>query len=174
MKKLAMIVVVALGLLVAVDVALGYFLTGLASKPTANRPAYTVAASKARGAFIESVTFEPSSFQWDGKQVVIKEAWLEHQTELVRIHVIVPFVWDHYEYRQVGGYNLCFNLDEASYPLGDLFFIEQGAGSSFGMLGSVVLWQRVDDLDRLPAKIVATTNWRFENSLEISLKRGPK
>src|SRR5262245_2226765 len=155
MKKLTIIIVVALGLLVAVDVALGYFFTGLANKPTANRPAYTVAGSKARGAFIESVTFEPSSFKWDGKQIVIKEAWLEHQTELVHIHVIVPFAWEHYEYRQVGGYNLCFNLEESSYPLGDLFFVLQGKGSSFGMLGSVVLRHVLAVLETTPTKILA-------------------
>jgi hypothetical protein len=174
MKKLTIIAAVALVLLVVVDVALGYFLTGLATKPTANRPAYSVAASKARGAYIESVTFEPSSFKCNGRQIVIKEAWLEHQTELVHIYVIVPFVWDHYEYRQVGGYNFCFNLEEASYPLGDLFFAEQGKGSGFGMLGSVVLWESLDDLETVPAKILATTNWKFENSQVLSVKRGQK
>lgn len=120
------------------------------------------------------MTFEPSSFKWNGKQIAIKEAWLEHQTELVHIHVIVPFIWERYQYRQVAGYNMCFNLEEASYPLGDLFFVEEGKGSSFGMLGSAVLWQRLDNLDNVPSEILATDNWKFENSQVLTIKRAPK
>jgi hypothetical protein len=174
MKKLAVIVLVALCLLVVVDVALGYFLTSLANKPSANLPSCSMAESKARSAFVDSVTFEPSSFKWNGKQIVVREAWLEQQTELVHIHVIVPFIWQHYQYRQVGGYNLCFNLEETSYPLGDLIFVEEGKGSGFGMSGSVVLWKRLDDLDKFPTKILATSNWKFENSQLLTIKKVPK
>jgi hypothetical protein len=173
MKKLAVIVLVALCSLAIVNVALGYFLTGLANKPSANHPSYSIEKSKARGTFVDAVAFAPSSFEHNGKKIAVKEAWLEHQSELVHIHVIVPFVWEHYQYRQVGRYNLCFNLDEASYPLGKLFFVEEGKGSSFTELGSVVLWEQLDDLDKFPTNIFATGNWKFENSRVLSIKRGP-
>jgi hypothetical protein len=174
MKKLAVIVVVALCLLVAVDVVLGYFFTGLANKPSANAPSDTVAESKSRGAFVEAVTIEPSSFKWNRKQLVIREAWLEHQTELVHIYVIVPFLWEHYQYRQVEGYNLCFNLEEALNPPEDLFFVEEGKGTGFAMSGSVLLWERLDNPDMVPTKIWATDSWKLENRRELSVKRGSK
>ena len=60
------------------------------------------------------------------------------------------------------------------YEIGDLFFVEQGKGKGFGMLGCVVLWERLDDLDKVPTRILATTNWKFENSQVLSLKRGSK
>lgn len=172
MKKLKTVVVVALGLLIAVDVALGWFLTELENKPSANRPSHTMGESKARGAFVDVVVFEPSSFEMNGKRIVIREAWLEHQNELVHIHVIVPFLWEHRRYRQVGGYNLCFNLDDSFCPIGEVYFFEEGKGASFGMLGTVVLWYRLEDLDDVPARVLATTDWKFANSQVLSVKRG--
>ena len=43
-----------------------------------------------------------------------------------------------------------------------------------GMVGSAVYWDRLDDLDRVPTTILATTSWTFENSQVLSLKRRPK
>src|SRR5262245_52275318 len=112
MKKFALYCLIALVLLAVADVALSIFSTGLANKPSANHPSYTIADSKARRAFIEPVSLTPSTINWNGKRISVKEAWLEHQTELVQIYVIVPFVWEHHHYRRADGYNLCLNLDE--------------------------------------------------------------
>jgi len=37
-----------------------------------------------------------------------------------------------------------------------------------------VLWERLDSLDRVPTKILATDSWKFENKRELSVKRDSK
>ena len=79
--------------------------------PFLNRPSYTIASSKARGAFVEAVTIEPGlSVDWHGRRIAIKEAWLERQTEFEYVVEIIPFCWEYRRYRKVAGYNLCLNL----------------------------------------------------------------
>ena len=175
-RRLALCALSAAAALVVVDVVFSIFATGLANKPSANHPSYTIADSKARGAFIERVAVTPSVIDWHGQRIVLKETWLEHQTELVQIYVIVPFLWKHHQYRKTQGYNLCVNLDEgwdALWSPTAPFFVVEGQGSGFAQRGTVVLWERLDDLEQFPAKVLLTDNWKFENSQALAIKRAP-
>ncbi len=125
---------------------------------------------------MERVTFTPSTVNWNSQRLTVKEAWLEHRTEIVQIYVIVPFVWEHRQYRKADGYNLCFNLAEGWEVLWSdpsPFFVVEGHGRSFAQRGAVVLWEHLDDLEQFPASILMTDNWKFENSKALEMKRGP-
>lgn len=176
MKKLKLGVFGALVFLVVADVALSFLQTGLANKPSANHPSYTIAESKARGAFIEAVSLTPAAIDWKGRRISVKEAWLEQQTELVRVYVFVPFVWERRVYRRAAGYNLCLNLDEGWDVLWGSrppFFVAEGKQSGFSTRGTAVLWEQLSGLGQLPTRILVTDNWKLENSQIVVVKRQP-
>jgi hypothetical protein len=177
MKKVALwVTLVGLVLLALVDAGLSWLSTELANVTSKNHPSPTIAASKGRGAFVEPVTFTPSVINWNGERIIVREAWLEHRTELVRIYEIVPFLWAYSHYRNADGYNLCFNLDQRRDVLGSpgpSFYVE-GKGRSFGeqySRGSVVLWEELDDIGQFPMRIELTDrkNWRI-----LVVERGPQ
>jgi hypothetical protein len=71
------------------------------------RPCYSIQQAKSRGCFICPVFFAPSSLDWKGQQIAIKEAWLERRTE--RLPSFNPFAP---KFKIVSGYHLCFTLSK--------------------------------------------------------------
>jgi hypothetical protein len=174
-KKALSYFLIALLSLAIVDALLSWLFTGLSTMPTGIRPAYTVADSRSRDAFIAHVTVTPDVIDWKGKRIAIKEAWVERRTELVWIYVFIPFVVEHYEYKQIDGYNLCINLSEGRDALvsGDSpFFVLEGRGNGFGMLGSVIMWDNLEQADFGRLNLLVTDNWKFKNALTLELTMG--
>ena len=175
MKRLAIVAAVPLLLLAAVDFV--FSVCQIPDSYAAKRPSHTIADSKARGAYMETVSITPSTIDWNGKRIRITEAWLEHRSELVRVYVLAPFVWERRVYRSRDGYNLCINLDAESWDVlwsatAPMFLIK-GKGNGFGVRGRVVLWEVLDDLTQFPTSILVTDVWRLENSKALTVNRAP-
>lgn len=173
-KPFTVYALVAIVGLVIVDVVLSIVVTMLEGD-TPDRPAYTIAGSKARGAFVEAVAIEPRSFDWRGQQIAINEVWLEQQTELVCVIEIIPFLCEYRHYRKVAGYNLCLNLAEGwevMWTSPSSFFVVPGKGSSFSQIGRVVISERLKTLTECPTTVLLTDNWKLVGSRELAVKRG--
>jgi hypothetical protein len=59
-------------------------------------------------------------------------------------------------------------------PLGGLngpFLVQEGKRSGFGQMGTVVLWEVLDDPEFTRLKILLTDNWGFVNAQELSARR---
>jgi hypothetical protein len=137
-------------------------------------PCYSIQEAKTRGCYVAAVSFSPSSFTWKGKEIVIKEAWLEKQTE--RNYSLNPFAP---KYRIVPGYNLCFTLSKGwdvvwgtaknsqGEPMRKAYFVLEGNGRSFAERWSIVLWETLEKADSSELTILCTDNWQLEDAVTI-------
>jgi hypothetical protein len=83
----------------------GCCLTDRIGTAHSNPPSYSIRESKERGVYVCPVSVEPCVINWEGHEIVIKEAWLEKAS-------VRPF-WQtptFYVNRITSGYFLCFNL----------------------------------------------------------------
>src|SRR4051812_36346749 len=62
-------------------------------------PCHSIRESKFRGYFLCAVSFEPNVFTWKGKEIKIKEAWLEQAHERLLIGT-----------KPASHFNMCVNL----------------------------------------------------------------
>lgn len=133
----------------------------------ADCPCYSIQESKSRGCFVRAVSFSPRVMTWNGKQIAIKESWLEKCTE--RNRSVNPFAP---KYNITSGYNLCFTLSEGWDVLWGTadkspFFILEGNGRSFGERVRVVLWETIDNIDVPEFHILCTDRWKGEKAIKI-------
>jgi hypothetical protein len=127
-------------------------------------PCYSIFESKLRGWCLYRVSVEPEVIVWKGKQIKIKEAWLEQAHERVLLG-----------WKKASHYNLCVNLATGWDVLWDItgnepFFVLEGQRQSFGMMGSAVLFTRLETIESTEFNVLLTDNWRFENATRIKLK----
>jgi hypothetical protein len=127
-------------------------------------PCYTIRESKLRGCYLYGVTFEPNVIAWKGKEIKIKEAWFEQAHERLLIGS-----------KRASHYNLCVTLSAGWDVLRDItatppFFVVEGTGKGFGMMGSAVLWERFDRIESEEFNVLLTDNWKFDGAIKIKLK----
>jgi len=127
-------------------------------------PCYSVRESKMRGCYLYAIAFEPNPITWKGKEIRIKEAWLEQAHERLPIGS-----------RKASHFNMCVNLSAGWDVLWDLtnrapFFVLEGKGNGLGMMGSVVLWETFDKIDADEFNVLLTDNWKFDGAIKIKVK----
>src|SRR5579883_2153801 len=76
------------------------------SEPNRYPPCYSIREAKFRGCFVRKVSFQPNVIAWDGKRIVVKEAWLERCLE--RGHTWFSVLHS----KPASGYNFCVTLSE--------------------------------------------------------------
>jgi hypothetical protein len=125
-------------------------------------PCYSVRESKQRGCYLCAVSFEPNVIRWKGKEIKIKEAWLEQAHERLLIGS-----------KKASHYNMCVNLSAGWDVLGTAespFFVFEGKRGGFGMMGTVVLWETFDKIESEEFNVLLTDNWRFDGAIKIRVK----
>src|SRR5262245_31031664 len=178
-KKKLVVSAILLAAFLLVDVAWGFIRTNLlrfGNKPSRIFVSGTMQESTSRGAFIESLDITPKRIPWNGKEVVVKEAWLERSTELVYVYVIIPFVLEYPHYRKVNGYHLCLNcsgdgLWAEPWP----FFVVEGKGHGLSQQSpnypDTLFCERLDSLSLMPTKILLTDDWNLKDRPWLQVKR---
>src|SRR5262245_41520610 len=68
--------------------------------------AYTIADSKEIGSFLYSVEFSPREFEWKGKILRFREAWIEEAVS--QSHFLAWFPY----WKKLGYYRLCFTIED--------------------------------------------------------------
>ena len=138
-----------------------------AGMPPQSPPCYSIQESKAQGYFVCSLSCAPSLLQWEGKEVAIKEAWLERRRQ--RNHSWNPFAP---RYVPLSGYNLCLKLSKGWDVLwkGPMFVL---AGSeqkrAFGRIGEVVLWETLEAASASDYTVYFTENFKLANAVKITV-----
>jgi hypothetical protein len=133
----------------------------------AGYPCYSVRESKRRGCFVCPVSFTPNTINWQGKQIELGEAWLERRTERYG-----PFALFLPLYKTVPGYNLCFTLTRGWEALDAAprqpFFVLENKRSSFARIGTVVLYECLENLDRSEYTVLCVDNWKLDNPVTLT------
>ena len=120
---------------------------------------------------VSPVTMNPSQFYWEGETIVIKEAWVEHESVPIYSIVLIPGLIEFPLRAKTGRcYNLCLNLEEGYELFGGsnrgAFFVVEGQGASFGEHGNQ-FWTLIDRPDIESLKIRVTDNWQLHDSIII-------
>lgn len=137
-----------------------------AGDPNQNPPCYSIREAKFRGSYVCSVSFSPSLINWKGKEIAIKEAWIERRLE--RNSSLNPFAP---RYKTVKGYHMCFNLSVGWDVLWDNptkapLFVFEGSHKSFGSIGTVVLWEDLENIESSEYTVLCTD---FEKAIRIKV-----
>ncbi|MSQ95535.1 MAG: hypothetical protein EXR98_13380 [Gemmataceae bacterium] len=148
-------IIVTLGLAV---VALIAFSLVDASEGRRDGPCYTLRESKLRGCFVCSVTFAPSLINWNGKQIAIKEAWIEERFDRG------PFG---FKRKTLSGYHLCLNLSQGSDVEHGFYF--EARGVYFGQIGTVVEYARLETIDATEYTVLCRLGLETERSVRIKV-----
>lgn len=138
-----------------------------AGMPPQSPPSYSIQESKAQGYFVCSLSCAPGHLQWEGKEVAIKEAWLERRRQ--RNHSWNPFAP---RYIPVSGYNLCLTLSQGWEVLwtGPMFVLGgMEKKSAFAQIGDVVLYARVEAVPASEYAVFFTDNFKLEKTIKITV-----
>jgi hypothetical protein len=148
----------------------GWLSTELTNGCSPEYPAYSSSESQSRGVFISFVNLEPSKFDWKGKSIAIREAWVEHRSRLFYRIVLIPGYVEFPLHHQLNGYKLCFTLSEGYdcfFRPGAPFFVLDHRRNGFTQIGTVVFDESIDRPDFENMEICATDNWKFTNAFTI-------
>jgi hypothetical protein len=141
----------------------------------ARSPSASIGEARERKTWLCDVEFSPERLMWQGKSIVIKEAWVEAVAELDHAAVWIPY------YRPVGGYYLCFTLGEGhevfrEYP--EPLFLLEDSGEAFGSLSQQgriqVFYYQIDDYKRLPNQRISLTESFKERPGNIQMRLVPR
>jgi hypothetical protein len=168
-RKLIGIVGIALAI-VAFNSCFGMFETGL-GEVGGPFPSHTIEESKRKGTLVSVLQIEPQQIKWHGKILSIKEIWLERRARCTSTIVVIPFFFEFPQYEVVGGYDVCFNLDQGKdlfMKVDSPFFVQKGRGAGIRESGTVVYSDSVaPDFQKLI--LVLTDNWKLDQSIEFSV-----
>jgi hypothetical protein len=130
-------------------------------------PCYTARESKRRGCFVCAAAFSPNEIKWKGKSIVIAEAWVERSIEKVGPLRLLPV------YRTKPGYKLCFNLSQGWDVLNTMngpFFALEKSGHSFSTIGTVVLCEELENLDRREFTVLCSDGFKDDKDGVVRIK----
>jgi hypothetical protein len=130
-------------------------------------PCYSIRESKRHGCFVCPVVMTPNLVSWKGQSIVITEAWVERKSQRVGPLGLLPI------YKMMPGYNLCFKLSQGWDVLthfGGPCFSLENAGHSFSQIGTVVLCESLDKLDRREFTILFSDNFKGNEPGAVRIK----
>jgi hypothetical protein len=132
---------------------------------------YSLAESKWQGVFIAVPTLTPRELDWQGKKIVIKEAWIEYLRERAQAPSLVS------KYVKTKQPVLCIRLSRESYDTVNAsrgpFFRVAGRGSSFSSVGIVVMWTEIDSARFDELRILVSDSWSDEGAKIIKARSVP-
>jgi hypothetical protein len=99
--------------LVVLDLLLGLGLTCEANDPIFRHPSFTVEQSVRKGRLVTKLTPSPATVEWNGQQVTVAEAWVEHKTRRLYTFYIPGILFRPIE-KTVPGYYLVVTVREGS------------------------------------------------------------
>jgi hypothetical protein len=153
------------------------FLHNLLNADFSQSYSFSVAEAREKGTLVQELAVDPAELTWHGSRVRFKEAWLERR--VIQGHFLV---WWPY-YRRLGGYDLCFTLDEQSgqavrHETGAYFTLGD-SGTSFASVtspGQPTLYDKHVLTSEVPeerASLLASQREAREKNIRF-LPKGPK